>query len=143
MAPYEFSCTARTRTTALVVALVWLAIFAAILFLNASLVLMTVLMLFTAPALYDLISNRPSGMRLDADGLHWFTGKRTGDITWAKIEYLRLDTRLDFSVRLSAVLVSGRRIRLPMEVMSDVTELESELTKRDIPFRRHHFSLVG
>ena len=143
MTPFEFARTARTRTTALVVGGIWVLVLVAIVTLNASPVLMALVILFTAPALYDLISNRASGMRLDAEGLHWFTGKRTGDITWEKIDHLRLDTRLDFSVRLSAILTSGRRIRLPMEVIPKADILENALTEREITFRRHHFSLLG
>ena len=143
MEPFEFRRSARTRTTALVVAGIWVGILLAIAFLDASFVLMTILALFTAPSLYDLMANRQSGLRIDEDGLHWFTGRRTGEIGWSKIDHVRLDTRLDFSVRASAVLTSGRKIRLPMESVPKSEILEDALSIRGILVKRHHFSLLG
>ena len=143
MQPYAFERTARTRTTAVVVAAIWIFAAFAVWAFDASLVLMALLILFTAPALYDLVSNCKSGLRIDADGLHWYSGRRTGDVAWSKIDHIRLDTRLDFSVRASAVLVTGRKLRLPLEAIPKAEQLEAVLQDRDIETRRHHFSLLG
>ena len=143
MTPFTYEHQARSTTTALVVAGVWLAIGLAIWVLEASPMVMGIIALFTLPAIYDLISNRRSGVRISSDGLHWFSGKRTGDVTWNRLSHMRLDTRLDFSVRASAVLITGKRLRLPLESIPPADTCEAALTERGIKVERHHFSLVG
>ena len=143
MSPYSFETTGRNRKTLVAIGVVWVAIITAVLWLEASLWLMGGIALCTAPALYDLITARRSGVTLSAEGLSWFAGARTGDISWNKISHMRLDTRLDFSVRASAVLITGRKVRLPLEATPPVDTFEDVLTARDIKVERHHFSFLG
>ncbi|WP_299654135.1 hypothetical protein [uncultured Tateyamaria sp.] len=143
MTPYRYETTGRNRRTLVALGLVWGVIFLAIALLDASVILMALIALCTAPALYDLISGRRSGLVLGSDGLSWFAGRRTGEIAWNKIDHIRLDTRLDFSVRASAVLVSGRKVRIPLEATPPSEGFETTLTDRGITVRRHHFSLLG
>ncbi len=143
MSPYSFETTGRNRKTLVAIGVVWVAIITAVLWLEASLWLMGGIALCTAPALYDLITARRSGVTLSAEGLSWFAGARTGDISWNKISHMRLDTRLDFSVRASAVLITGRKVRLPLEATPPVDTFEDVLSARDIKVERHHFSFLG
>ena len=143
MTPYTFETSGRNRKTLVAVIGVWLAIIAAVVLIDASLWLAGLIGLCTAPALYDLIAGRRSGVRLGPDGLDWFAGTRSGEIAWDKISHMRLDTRLDFSVRTSAVLVSGRKVRLPLESTPDPDTFEQVLTARGSKVERHHFSLLG
>lgn len=143
MTPYEYQTTGRNRATLITVVAVWAAIAAAILWLEAAPWLMGLAALATVPALIDLVSGRASGVRVNADGLHWFSGRRTGEIAWPRISHIRLDTRLDFSVRASAVLTSGRKVRLPLEATPPADLFEQELASRGVKVERHHFSLLG
>ncbi|MEL6465410.1 MAG: hypothetical protein AAFQ58_10620 [Pseudomonadota bacterium] len=143
MTPYRYQTTGRNRRTAVTLALVWALILLAIVVLEASLVLMALIALCTAPALYDLVSARVSGLTLDAQGLSWFAGRRTGEIAWDRIDHIRLDTRLDFSVRASAVLTSGRKVRVPLEATPPADTFEQALSARGLTVKRHHFSLLG
>lgn len=143
MMPYAYETTGRNRATLITVSMVWVAVLVAIAVFDAALWLMALIVLFTAPALYDLISGRAAGVRVDGDGLHWFAGRRTGEIAWQRISHMRLDTRLDFSVRASAVLTSGRKVRLPLEATPPADVFEAELKDRGIKVERHHFSLLG
>lgn len=143
MTPYSFETTGRNRKTLISFAIVWAVIAVAVFWLDASLWLMGLIGLCTAPALYDLIAGRRSGVALAAEGLSWFAGQRTGDITWDQISHMRLDTRLDFSVRASAVLTSGRKVRLPLESTPPADTFEEVLRTRGIKVERHHFSLLG
>ena len=143
MAPYRYETTGRNRKTLVALVAVWVALIAALVFLDASIWLMGLIGLCTAPALYDLIAGRRSGVALNAEGLTWFAGGRTGEIAWDKISHMRLDTRLDFSVRASAVVPSGRKIRLPLESTPNADTFEKVLSERGIKVQRHHFSLVG
>lgn len=143
MAPYRFETTGRNVKTLVVLLGVWVLLGLAVAFLDASLWLMGLFALCTLPALYDLVVARRAGVALDTDGLHWFAGGRTGDITWARISHMRLDTRLDFSIRASAVLTSGRKVRLPLEATPPADTFADALTARGIKVERHHFSLLG
>jgi hypothetical protein len=143
MTPYSYETTGRNRKTLIALVMVWAALIAALLLLDASVWLMGLIGLCTAPALYDLIAGRRSGVALDAERITWFAGGRTGEVAWDKISHMRLDTRLDFSVRASAVLPSGRKIRLPLESTPDADTFEKVLSDRGIKVQRHHFSLVG
>jgi hypothetical protein len=143
MTPYAYETTGRNRSTALTLGAVWAALLLAVFVLDAAPWLMGMFGLFTLPALYDLISARTSGLRLGSDGLSWFSGRRTGSITWDQISHLRLDTRLDLSVRTTVMLITGRKIRLPLEATPPADLFEQILTERDIKVERHHFSLMG
>lgn len=143
MTPYRYQTTGRNRRTLVALILVWALILAAIAVLDASVILMAMIALCTAPALYDLVSGRSAGLALTAEGLSWFAGRRTGEIAWTKIDHIRLDTRLDFSVRASAVLTSGRKVRVPLEATPPPDTFETALTDRGITVKRHHFSLLG
>lgn len=143
MTPYSFETTGRNRKTLVALGLVWGAVIAAVLWLEASLWVAGLVGLCTLPALYDLVAARRSGVALADGGIRWFAGRRNGDIAWDRISHMRLDTRLDFSVRASAVLTSGRKVRLPLESKPPADIFEQALTSRGIKVERHHFSLLG
>ncbi|MEX0311684.1 MAG: hypothetical protein AB3N17_15720 [Tateyamaria sp.] len=143
MTPYRYETTGRNRRTLVALGGVWVLILAAIALFDASVVLMALIALCTAPALYDLVSGRASGLALSDEGLSWFAGRRSGEIAWSRIDHIRLDTRLDFSVRASAVLTSGRKVRVPLEATPPADQFEGVLRDRGIAVKRHHFSLVG
>ncbi|WP_223428386.1 hypothetical protein [Tateyamaria pelophila] len=143
MEPYAFETTGRNRATLITVVLVWLALTLFILVLDAAFWLVVVIGLFTLPALYDLLSARKSGLAMSSTGLSWFSGKREGAISWDQISHIRLDTRLDLSVRTTVLLITGRKIRLPLEATPPPDAFEKILTDRGIKVERHHFSLMG
>lgn len=143
MTPYAYETTGRNRATLITLIVVWSALILAVTTLDAAPWLMGLLGLFTLPALYDLVSARKSGVNLGSDGFSWFSGRREGTITWDQISHIRLDTRLDMSVRTSAVLITGRKVRLPLEATPPADTFEAELTDRGIKVERHHFSLMG
>ena len=142
MTPYSFETNGRNRKTLFALIAVWALILLAIAFLDAALWLMALIAFCTAPALYDLLAGRRAGVGLSDAGLSWFAGRRTGDITWDRISHMRLDTRLDFSVRATAVLSTGRKIRLPFEATPPHRDFEQALEARCIPVKRFHFQLM-
>lgn len=134
---------ARNATTLAVVVAIWVLLFGALVLLDAALWIVLVLGAFTIPAIWELWSNPEAGLDLTEDGIAWFSGRRHGEIQWTEIDRFRLDTRLDFSVRATAVLLTGRKIRLPFECTPNHKELEAALQKRGMKTERHHFSLIG
>lgn len=98
---------------------------------------------FTLPALWDQIANPGAGMRFEPAHLIWHSGRRDAQIPWSQIDHVRLDTRLDFSVRATIVLVTGKRVRAPFEATPPADTLVAALDARGVRVERHHFSLLG
>ncbi len=141
-APFVFEYQARNRKTLITVCAVWAALFAAWLWLDAAPWIIAFLGAFTLPALYDLVANPASGLSLNAETLSWFSGRRHAELEISEIDRIRLDTRLDFSVRVTAVLKSGRKIRLPFEATPPHVAFEETLNAQGIKTERHHFQLI-
>ena len=136
---YGFTRDGRKLGTAIIVIGIYAALLAAFVLLDAAWWLMVVLALPTLPALNDLWRNPSAGIMLTNDHLEWHTGTRKAALDLAEIDYLRFDTRFDFSVRVTAVLTNDKRIRLPDEAMPAHKTFEAELTARGIRVDRHHF----
>jgi hypothetical protein len=141
--PFSYRIQGRSNNTLYVVVGVWFVLIALVILVDAALWLMLLIGLTTLPALWDLYRNPKSGLDFKPEALTWFTGRREGSIAWSEIDRFRLDTRLDFSVRASAVLHSGKKIRLPYECTPPHQRLEDALAARGIRTERHHFSLIG
>ena len=93
------------------------------------------------PGLFDLVKNPGSGLDVTAEQIVWFTGGERTDLPLSRIAQLRLDTRLDLSIRATLILTPGNRLRLPQPVVPPVAELIHALDQRGIAHERHHFSL--
>ena len=132
----------RNPRTALVLAGVWGALLLLVVLLDAALWIVAGLGLFTLPALWDLVTDRASGLTLTQDSLHWFSGARSDRIPLARIKAVRLDRRLDLSTRVSVVLRDDRRIRLPQDCLPQVPALEAAVLRAGIRVERHPFSLL-
>ena len=139
--PFEFQQQARRPVTAVVVVLVLVALWAAWVWLDAAGWLMLIFAAFTLPALRDLWRNPVAGLTLDDTSLRWHSGRYEGSVDLEELDHIRLDTRLDFSVRASAVLQTGRRVRLPFEVMPPHRAFEEALIARGVTVKRFHFQL--
>jgi hypothetical protein len=140
-ADYRFRRQGRSLALALALAAWLLALAALAIFAQASLWLIALLGLPTLPGLYELGKNPQSGLDLTEDRLSWFTGSLQGAVPVSQIARLRLDTRLDLSVRATLVLTSGDKLRLPQPATPPVEALTQALDARGIPHERHHFSL--
>ncbi|WP_372892752.1 hypothetical protein [Rhodosalinus sp.] len=140
-APFRFARTGRTRRTALVLVAVWAVIVALVVLLDAALWVVAIPALFTLPAVWDLVSDRRAGLALEDDRIRWHAGRAEGEVVFGQIDRVRFDTRLDLSVKVTLVLHSGRRIRLPQESLPPWRTLDSALAERGLRTERHHFAL--
>ncbi|MEP5153955.1 MAG: hypothetical protein ABJQ89_13130, partial [Planktotalea sp.] len=59
------------------------------------------------------------------------------------LKSVRLDTRLDLSLRMTLIPHQGGKVRLPYECIPKAAEIEAALTAQDIPYERHHFTLMS
>lgn len=140
---FEFTRHGRSMRTALALMAVWMLILMALLVYDASLILVSIIGLLTIPAALDFALNPSAGLTLSEDRIGWHSGRRRGELAFSEIDHMRFDTRLDFSVRVSAVLntPAGKKIRLPYESLPAHRRLEQEMTARGLTVKRHHFSL--
>ncbi len=138
---YSYEKEGRNRATAVVVAVVLALLLAAWLWLEAATWIILVLGAFTLPALYDLYANPSAGLELTDGRLVWFSGRHQDHAEICDIDHVRLDTRLDFSVRATAVMKAGTKRRIPFEATPPHQELENILQKAGIKVMRHHFQL--
>ena len=126
------------RTLGIVIA-IYTGLVAAILLIDAAWWLMAALALATLPALWDLWQDPSAGVRLNDTQLEWHTGRHCGTLAWDEIDHMRIDTRWDFSVRVTAMLQSGKRVRLPYQALPPHRALEAALLARGVLVERHHF----
>lgn len=141
--PYTYTSHGRRPATILTVVLIWAALIAAYVLLEADPVILSVIGAFTLPALYDLVRNPRSTLTLDDTYLRWSSGNQDAEIALSEIEYLRFDTRLDMSVRLSIVRPSGVKIRVPYPATPPHGSFEPLARTAGLTTRRYHFSLIG
>ncbi|WP_170331519.1 hypothetical protein [Ruegeria arenilitoris] len=139
MTPFTFTRQNRTPRTVLILICVYAALAALLIFFDAAWWLVGLLGLSTLPALWDVVQATRAGMTLDHDRIQWFSGSREAEIVLSDIDYFRFDTRWDFSVRISLVLKSGKRIRLPDEATPPHNELETVFQNAGFRVERHHF----
>lgn len=132
----------RSTATAAVVIAIWITLIAAYVFLDAALWVLAVFALFTLPAVVDFARDPESGMVLTERHLRWYSGARAAEIDVSEIERIRMDTRLDFSVRVTVILENGRKIRVPFESTPAHVQLEAALKARGIKTERFHFQLM-
>ncbi len=140
---FQYRRRGRSRAALLTVGLVWLVLLAAIVLLDAAWWLVAIIGFFSLPAIWELISNPEAGLDLDDSTVRWFSGRREAQMALSEIAKLRLDTRLDFSVRATLVPHEGHKIRLPYECTPPHEALEQAFADRGIASERHHFSLIG
>lgn len=145
MAPqpdFTFHRTARSPAAIGVLLGVWGVLLGLWLGLNAAWWIIAMLAAFTLPLLLDLIGNPASGLTLSDTHLNWYWGKRSVRLALKKVDYIRFDTRLDLSVRITAYLTSGDRVQIPYQATPPHTAFEAALNARNITTQRHHFTFL-
>ncbi len=140
-APFTYRRQGRSIGAMVLLAAIWTALACAWVLIDAAPLILGIIAACTLPALYDVVKNPASGLTLTPDQLHWHSGPRTAEIPVTEIDRLRLDTRLDFSVRTTVILKNGRKIRIPFEATPPHQSFEQALDARNIKTERHHFSL--
>lgn len=140
--PLTYQTQGRSLRTGITVALIWAGLMAAWWGLEAHPVIVAFFALFTLPACWDLITDPPSGLTLTGTNLSWFSGKRHADVPLTDIDHVAMNTRLDFSIKVTLVLQTGAKVHLPFEATPPDPQLEEALTARGIKTRRTHFQLM-
>ncbi|MCV2890136.1 hypothetical protein [Ruegeria aquimaris] len=119
---------------------VWAGLAALIVMFDAAWWLMALCTLPSLPLIWEIATDRQSGLEMDDTHLNWFSGRMSGTAKLAEIDWVRMDTRWDFSVRTTLCLRSGKRVRLPQECTPPHRAFEEVLTSRGLTVIRHHFA---
>ncbi|MEM9968899.1 MAG: hypothetical protein AAF755_12480 [Pseudomonadota bacterium] len=142
VAPFAFSRSARNLKTAIIVFVFWALVITMWLYLEAALWIVFGFAAFSLPALIDLWRNPQSGLVLASGQMRWWSGTRTVVLDRTEIEYVHLNTRLDFSTSVTVALHTGRKIKVPFEATPPDKVFETALTTHQIRTRRTHFQLL-
>ena len=143
MSVYRYEASARGPRAVMGIAAWWAALLAAYLVFDATLWILLPLALASLPALYEMGKGARATLEIDSDEFRWSSGRRHGRMLRSEVDRVRLDTKLDMSLRMSLVTAEGRKIRLPYECVPPRQSLSDELEAREIKVERHHFSLMG
>ena len=138
---YSFVRRGRSNRAAFAIIVTYVLIALAMALFDAAWWLMAIIALFTLPALFDYWRDTKAGLSINDTDLAWYTGSRKGQLGLFEIDVMRFDTRWDLSVRVSAVLKSGKRVRLPYEALPPHKVLEQEFETRGVRVERHHFTV--
>ena len=143
MRDFTFQRAARGPRAVGFVVLWWLIIFALYAFLNGSWVILAILALCSVPALLDIYRGTSAALQITAKKIQWRSGKRAGSLARGQLRSVRLDTRLDLSLRMTLLTYQGEKLRLPYECIPKASDIEAALKAQDIPYERHHFTLMS
>jgi hypothetical protein len=139
---FAYETSGRNWATLITVLVIWGVVAALVVWIEMSVVLAGIVLMVTLPALYDLITARAAGLTINDTTLSWHAGVKTGEINVKKIKHIRFDTRLDMSVRLTAVMHVGQKVKIPFEATPPHRAFEAELESRGIKTERHHFGFI-
>ncbi len=140
--PFHYETSGRSPRTLSILILIYLGLLAGWIFLSVAWWILAFVALTTLPAIYDLWSDRTSGLALEDGKLKWWSGRRSGEMDLNEIDHMRFDTRLDFSVRVSAVTPDKQRVRLPYDALPPHKLFEAACQAQGLKTERHHFSLL-
>lgn len=143
MATYRFERRGRSRTALIATLSIWGLLGGLTWAYALSPWIVGGVVLFTLPAVLEGLWDARAWLSLTDTDLSWQSAGRDVRLPLAMIDTVRLDTRLDFSVRVTLCLADGRRLRLPPACTPPHRQFEAELQARGVTTRRHHFSLGG
>lgn len=134
---------ARTPRKLIIIAVIWAVVLGLYIVLDASWILVLLTWLATLPALYEMWLNKTASLCISEQEISWSSGRYKGRIAAADIAMVRLDTRLDFSLKMTLIGAEGGRLRLPFDVVPKAGPLEAALKTHGYPYQRHHFALLN
>ena len=143
MSEYVFIRAARSPRAVAMVVLWWLVLILLYLALNASPIIVLGLAFISLPALFDIGAGTTSELRITGSEVAWRSGRRGAQLPRGQLKSVRLDTRLDLSLRMTLLTYQGGKVRLPYECVPVASVIEAALKEQGIPYERHHFTLLS
>lgn len=138
----RFQRPARTRRNVIIVGAVVAGLVLARLGLDAAWPFIVLGALLVAPAAWDIAAGRVAELVLHPEALTWRTAGQTGEVRYADITKVSLDTRLDLSVRMTLFLRGGARLKLPPECTPPKADAAAALEARGLTVEQSAFALI-
>lgn len=141
-APWRWERRGRSRGTILTVVGVLLAVILARAFLDLAAGIGAAILLFAMPAVYDIATDRRSGVEVGPLTLRWFRPGGDGAIPLPRIDFVRARRRLDLSYRIDVMGIDGVLMRLPPDCTPPMEPFAEALADHGIRVVREPFSLL-
>lgn len=98
--------------------------------------------IFAVPAAIDLFKNPVTDFELNDTHIRWKNSGQEAEVPLSRIQSARFDTRWDFSVRVTLIMVDKSKLRIPQDTAPPHQTLEQAFKDRGIKTERHHFRVV-
>lgn len=135
---YRYEQRGRRWAVVLPVAATWIAVTVGILVLNLVWWIAIPVLLFTLPALLDVIRDTTASVEVWPDRIVWVSALRNGDRN--DIDHVRLNRRFDGGMKITLVHIGGSHTRLPPDVAPPVEAFQEALKQAGLASERHPFS---
>ncbi len=136
---YQFERRGRRWGVVLPILAVWVAVLLGTLALNLVWWIALTVLLFTLPAVLDVIRDSKASLEIWQSRIVWSSALRGGDR--ADIDHVRLDRRFDGGMKITLVHVGGSHTRLPPDISPPVDAFQEALKQAGIASQRHPFSV--
>lgn len=134
---------ARKRSTTVILALVIATLFGAWVWLAAHWLVILPIAFCVALAVADWMRNPKYVAELSGDAMTWTTGTDITTFELARVNYVAMSTRLDFSTRVTFHTLDGEKIRMHPACTPPASVFKSELERRGIKVEQKHFTFVS
>lgn len=141
--PWRYEASARGPRAVLMLVLWWGILIIGLLAIDLNPWIAGVLGALSIPALIELARGTTAWLEVTPGGIGWGSGRRTGFVARNEIDRVRLDTRLDFSLRMTIISVGMARVRLPYECVPRAKTLTKVLDAQGYKHEHHHFALLS
>lgn len=140
---FIFTRASRSPRAVAVVVLWWLALIILYVVFNAAPLILLILGIISLPALFDIGAGATSELRITHADIIWRSGRRDAKLPRGQLKSVRLDTRLDLSLRMTLITYHGGKIRLPYECVPNASQITAALDAQGIAHERHHFTFLS
>lgn len=139
--PFLFENPGRSRKAVSTLLIVYALLAYAVLVLDMARWIAAIVLAITLPTVWDIARNRQAWLRLDDHQLEVSSGRVSQRFDLTGIKHVRLDTRLDFSVKATVFDSQDRKNRLPYDTVPPADIFAKALQDRGVRVERHHFAL--
>lgn len=104
--------------------------------------ILIILALFAVPAAIDLIRNPVTEFHLSDTEIRWKNSGQEAELPLSRVQKARFDTRWDFSVRVTLIMIDNSKLRIPQDAAPPHQTLEQAFKDRGLKTERHHFRVI-
>lgn len=104
--------------------------------------IVAVLSFLLIPTLVDVAFNPIATFELDENGIRWKNATQEAELGFHQVKSVHVATRLNVAFRITLIMHDDAKVRIPQDVLPPRADLESALTRHDIPVKRDRLRLI-